>query len=154
EPLLTMRDGCAGFFTDEALAAGKGVVQTELQRRPQQGVQPDDAAELPPLTVEAYGDAQIDALRRGDLAACFGSLFEGITLHPALRLPGGRMKLVDRVLHLDPKGGRYGIGLIRGEADIDLEAWFLTCHFVDDRVMPGTLMYECCLHTLRIYLLR
>ena len=31
EPLLTMRDGCAGFFTEEALAAGKGVVQTELQ---------------------------------------------------------------------------------------------------------------------------
>src|SRR5262249_19627705 len=25
---------------------------------------------------------------------------------------------------------------------------------VDDRVMPGTLMYECCLHTLRIFLMR
>ena len=32
--------------------------------------------------------------------------------------------------------------------------WFLTCHFVDDRVMPGTLMYECCLHTLRIFFMR
>jgi 3-hydroxymyristoyl/3-hydroxydecanoyl-(acyl carrier protein) dehydratase len=154
EPLLTMRDGCAGFFTEEALAAGKGVVQTELQRRPKPGVQPDDAGELPPMSVEAYRDEQIDALRRGDLVACFGSLFKGITLHPDLRLPGGHMKLVDRVLHLDPTGGKYGIGLIRGEADIDPEAWFLTCHFVDDRVMPGTLMYECCLHTLRIYLLR
>ena len=30
----------------------------------------------------------------------------------------------------------------------------MTCHFVDDRVMPGTLMYECCLHTLRIFLAR
>jgi 3-hydroxymyristoyl/3-hydroxydecanoyl-(acyl carrier protein) dehydratase len=30
----------------------------------------------------------------------------------------------------------------------------MVCHFVDDRVMPGTLMYECCLHTLRIFLLR
>src|SRR5262249_29060475 len=89
-----------------------------------------------------------------DLAGCFGPVFEGITLHPNLRLPGGRMKLVDRVLHLDPNGGRYGIGIIRGEADIDPEAWFLTCHFVDDRVMPRTLMYGCCLHTLRIYLLR
>src|ERR1700749_1600105 len=64
------------------------------------------------------------------------------------------MKLVDRVLHLDPAGGKYGVGLIRGEADIDPEAWFLTCHFVDDRVMPGTLMYECCLHALRILLMR
>src|SRR5262249_15140484 len=32
--------------------------------------------------------------------------------------------------------------------------WFMVCHFVDDRVMPGTLMYECCLHTLRIFLMR
>ena len=154
ESLLTMRDGCAGFFTEAALAAGKGIVQTALQRRPQQGVQPDDVAELPSMAVEAYNDEQIDALRRGELAACFGPLFDGVTLHSKLRLPAGRMKLVDRVLHLDPRGGRYGIGIIRGEADIDPEAWFLTCHFVDDRVMPGTLMYECCLHTLRIYLLR
>ena len=38
--------------------------------------------------------------------------------------------------------------------DIHPDDWFLTCHFVDDMVMPGTLMYECCLHTLRIYLMR
>ena len=40
------------------------------------------------------------------------------------------------------------------EADIQPDDWFLTCHFSDDQVMPGTLMYECCLHTLRIFLLR
>ena len=44
--------------------------------------------------------------------------------------------------------------MIRAEADIHPDDWFLTCHFVDDRVMPGTLMYECCMHTLRIFLLR
>ena len=49
EPLLTMTNGVAGFFTAEELAAGKGVVQTELDRRPQPGVQPDDEAELAPL---------------------------------------------------------------------------------------------------------
>src|SRR5262249_9542907 len=50
--------------------------------------------------------------------------------------------------------GRFGMGLIRAEADVDPDDWFLTCHFVDDEVMPGTLMYECCLHTLRIFLMR
>ena len=59
-----------------------------------------------------------------------------------------------RVTEIDPHGGRYGIGSITAEADIRPDDWFLTCHFVDDKVMPGTLMYECCLHTLRIYLLR
>src|SRR5205823_6316744 len=97
---------------------------------------------------------QLDALRAGDLGGCFGGVFADRRLAASLRLPGGRMKLVDRVVELAPDGGRYGLGLIRAEADIRPDAWFLTCHFVDDRVMPGTLMYECCLHTLRIFLLR
>jgi 3-hydroxymyristoyl/3-hydroxydecanoyl-(acyl carrier protein) dehydratase len=154
QPLLTMRNGCAGFFTAAELAAGKGVVQTTLDRRPQAGVQPDDASELPALEPASYDARQVEALRAGDLHACFGPAFAGLTLTPSLRLPGGRLKLVDRVTQLDPQGGRFGMGLIRAEADIDPQAWFLTCHFVDDQVMPGTLMYECCLHTLRIYLLR
>jgi 3-hydroxymyristoyl/3-hydroxydecanoyl-(acyl carrier protein) dehydratase/malonyl CoA-acyl carrier protein transacylase len=154
EPLLTMTDGCAGFFTAQELAAGKGVVQTELARRPRAGGLPEDEEFLPPVGVERYGEAQVDALRRGDLAGCFGDTFAGLSLRAPLPLPGGRMRLVHRVTGIDPKGGRYGIGIIRAEADVHPDDWFLTCHFIDDQVMPGTLMYECCLHTLRIFLTR
>jgi 3-oxoacyl-(acyl-carrier-protein) synthase/3-hydroxymyristoyl/3-hydroxydecanoyl-(acyl carrier protein) dehydratase len=154
EPLLTMTDGCAGFFTPAELSAGKGVVQTALNRQPRPGRRAEGEEDLAPPAVESYADEQIDALRAGDLAAAFGPPFRGLTLTESLRLPGGRMRLVHRVVHLDPQGGRFGIGLIRAEADIHLDDWFLTCHFVDDQVMPGTLMYECCLHTLRIFLLR
>jgi 3-hydroxymyristoyl/3-hydroxydecanoyl-(acyl carrier protein) dehydratase len=149
-----MKDGCAGFFSTEALAAGKGVVQSTLDRRSVQGTLPDDAGDLPPMSIESYSREQVEALRRGDLAACFGPAFAGIRLAEGMRLPPGKMRLVDKVERLDPSGGRFGIGLIRATMDIDPGAWFLTCHFVDDRVMPGTLMYECCLHTLRIFLLR
>ncbi len=154
EPLLTMTDGCAGFFTEEELASGKGVVLTELQRRPRPGVTPDDEGDLPPVDVESYDEPQLDALRRGDLAGCFGPRFAKLPLGRPTRLPGGRMRLVHRVPHLDPKGGRFGVGLIRGEADIRPDDWFLRCHFIDDQVMPGTLMYESCLHTLRVFLMR
>jgi acyl transferase domain-containing protein/3-hydroxymyristoyl/3-hydroxydecanoyl-(acyl carrier protein) dehydratase len=154
DPLLTMREGCAGFFTAVELAAGRGVVQTELDRRPSPRELPADWVEFVPVGVESYDDGQIRALRAGDLAGCFGPQFSGLPLRNPLTLPSGRMTLVDRVAHLDPQGGRFGLGLIRAEADIHPEAWFLTCHFIDDRVMPGTLMYECCLHTLRIFLLR
>jgi acyl transferase domain-containing protein/3-hydroxymyristoyl/3-hydroxydecanoyl-(acyl carrier protein) dehydratase len=153
-PLMSMRDGCAGFFTAQELAAGKGIVPTPFDLAPRAGVRPDDWVELVPMVVESYTAPQIDALRRGELAAAFGPQFAGLSLHDPIRLPGGRMTLVDRVPHVDPAGGRYGLGFIRAEADIDPSAWFMTCHFVDDRVMPGTLMYECCLHTLRIYLMR
>jgi 3-hydroxymyristoyl/3-hydroxydecanoyl-(acyl carrier protein) dehydratase len=154
EPLLTMTDGCAGFFSTADLAAGKGVVQTALQTRPRSGVQAEDAQIRPAVGVETYDERQIDALRNGDLAGCFGPLFAGLELRRPMRLPGGKMRLVHRVTQLDPTGGRFGIGLIRAEADVHPDDWFLTCHFVDDQVMPGTLMYECCLHTLRIFLMR
>jgi acyl transferase domain-containing protein/3-hydroxymyristoyl/3-hydroxydecanoyl-(acyl carrier protein) dehydratase len=154
EPLLSMRDGCAGFFTEAELNAGKGIVQTELDRRPMPGVRPDDWHNLVPMRMEAYDAGQIDALRAGDLAGCFGDAFAHLNVADPLTIPGGQMKLLDRVVQLDPRGGRFGLGLIRAELDIHPDDWFLTCHFIDDQVMPGTLMYECCLHTLRVFLLR
>lgn len=155
EPLMSMSDGCAGFFTEAELAGGKGIVHTELDRRPMPGTRPEEWRPFAPVHgVESYDDAQLDALRRGDLTACFGQTFAGLSLREPMRLPGGRMRLVHRVSHLDPTGGRFGLGLVRGEADVHPDDWYLTCHFVDDQVMPGTLMYECCLHTLRVYLMR
>lgn len=154
EPLLTMRDGCAGFFSPEALAAGQGIVKRPLDLRPLPGKRPDDFRELASMAVESFDDGQVEALRQGDYVAAFGRGFEGLGLADPLALPGGRMSLLHRVPLLDPTGGRFGLGLIRGELDIHPGDWFLTCHFIDDQVMPGTLMYECCLHTLRVFLLR
>ena len=154
QPLLTMTEGCAGFFTPQDLAAGKGVVRTALQLKPTPGKCPADWEDFVPMAVESYSAEQLDALREGDLVKCFGGQFAGLKLAKPVTLPGGRMRLVHRIERLEPSGGRFGLGLIRGEADIHPSDWFLTCHFVDDRVMPGTLMYECCLHTLRVHLLR
>lgn len=154
QPLLTMTEGCAGFFTQAELDAGKGIVQTELEKRPQAGKLPNNWQPPVPMGVESYNDQQLNALHDGNLGKCFGGEFSNLSLNRAVGLPGGRMTLVHRILNLDPGAGRFGIGQITGEADIHPDDWFLTCHFSDDQVMPGTLMYECCLHTLRVYLLR
>lgn len=153
-PLLSMRDGCAGFFTQDELAAGRGVVQRAMDsdRRPGKRA-PGEEALVNQMSL-SLADDQVDALRAGELEAAFGAAFAGKSLAPGLRLPDGRLRLVHRVPTLDPGGGRFGIGLVRAEADVHPDDWFLTCHFVDDPVMPGTLMYECCLHTARIFLLR
>jgi len=153
-PLMSMRNGCAGFFTEQELAAGQGVVTPAIDSAPARGALPPDWAPFVAMGPEAYDARQLEALRAGDLAGCFGAQFAGLPLRDPLRIPGGKMQLVDRVTALEPEGGRFGIGFIRAEADIQPDDWFLTCHFVDDRVMPGTLMFECCLHTLRVLLLR
>ncbi len=161
-PLLTMRGGRAGFFTLEEVHASRGIVLTDAQRGPQ----PDEplrfaeaarfgAGDLAPVAgVESYDAAALEALRRGELRGCFGAAFADLALRDVVGLPGGRMRLIDRVVELDPTGGRYGRGLVRAEWDVHADDWFLTCHFVDDMTMPGTLMYECCMHALRVLLLR
>ncbi len=153
-PFLTMTEGCAGFFSAAELSGGRGIVRTAMDLEPRPGKRPADWEELVAVGVESYSAEQLDALRVGDLATCFGPEFSGLNLQHPITLPAGQMKLVHRIPRLDPTGGRFGLGWVRGEADIHPDDWFLTCHFVDDRVMPGTLMFECCLHTLRVLLLR
>ncbi|MDD2804879.1 MAG: beta-ketoacyl synthase N-terminal-like domain-containing protein [Elusimicrobiales bacterium] len=156
QPLLSMKKGCAGFFTQEELSKGKGVVLTAEEQAPAPGKAPAGWKPPAPFTAEkeTYSDAQLEALRRGDYPGCFGPAFANLPLSKPVGLPSGKMRLVDRILELSPRGGRYGLGLVQGEMDIHPDDWHLVCHFSDDHVMPGTLMYECCLHTFRVLLLR
>ncbi|MBF0226301.1 MAG: type I polyketide synthase [Desulfobacterales bacterium] len=152
--VISMRNGCAGFFTDEDIKKSGGIILTPEEQMPKKGIKPSDWKELVPFYTESYNENSVKAIREGNLEKAFGSLFHGVTLSESLRLPSGRMELIHRILKLDPNGGRYSLGIIQAEADIHADDWFLTCHFVDDMVMPGTLMYQCCEHTLRVFILR
>ncbi len=154
QAFITMRNGCAGFFTQAELDAGRGIVRSSLETRRLVGKRADDWQNPVTMVRESFDDQQLNALRAGDLAGCFGGDFVALALNKPVGLPGDKMTLVHRILSLEPDGGRFGLGMITGEADIHADDWFLSCHFIDDQVMPGTLMYECCLHTLRVYLLR
>ena len=154
QPVVTMEEGCAGFFTEQETAESGGIVLAADEQAPTPGRRADTWHDLVQMGVESYDARQLDALRAGDLAGCFGPVFDRLGLSDPVRLPGGRMRLFDRVVELNPTGGRFGLGLVRAEADIRGDEWFLRCHFVDDMVMPGTLMYECCVHTLRVLLMR
>ncbi|GAB4272898.1 MAG: hypothetical protein Kow0029_12080 [Candidatus Rifleibacteriota bacterium] len=151
--LITMRNGCAGFFTDQQLADGKGIVLTAEDVKPDPRQDLPGRENLPLMQTESFGDQKLDALRRGDLAAAFGGEFVGINVRPQT-LPDGRMKMIDRITEISPRGGRFGLGQIKAEIDIPENAWFLTQHFCDDQVMPGTLMYESCMQSLRVFLMR
>ncbi len=152
QPLMTMRDGCAGFFSEAELAAGKGVVDGGLMAQRPRSALAERPTFAPTVSRTLDGD-QLEALRAGDLVTAFGEAFAGLPVARPRTLPASPMNLVHRITRLDPGGGDFGLGVVEGEADIHPGDWFITCHFVDDPVMPGTLMYECCLHTLRVFLL-
>lgn len=147
--LLSMHDGCAGFFTAAQLAAGQGIVPSPVPATSRSATL-DPAAVWRHPSRRALDSAQLVALRQGDLER---SLDLRVSVAHPLTLPGDALALLDRVTAIEPNGGPWGGGRITGEYDLSADDWFLRCHFVDDPVMPGTLMYECCLHTLRVLLL-
>lgn len=151
--LITMRNGCAGFFTDQQLADGKGIVLTEddIKADPRPNLIGREL--LPTMRVESFNDQALEAIRHGDLATAFGSQFNGINIKPQT-IPSGKMRMIDRITEINPTGGRFGLGQIKAEIDIPHNAWFLTQHFSDDQVMPGTMMYESCMQSMRVFLLR
>ena len=55
------------------------------------------------------------------------------------KLPLPPMLMMDRILQISKKGGKYGNGYIKAELDIDKDQWFFKCHFKNDPVMPGCL---------------
>ena len=154
QPFLSMRDGCAGFFTPDELAAGRGIIPHKIDLRSSGGRTPERIPDLVPAFSTRLEPAGLEALRCGDLSVAFGPPFDRPTLDDPLPLPGGRMSLLHRVVSSSAAEGSSRLGLICAEAEIHPDDWFLVCHFVDDRVMPGTLMYESCLQALRILLMR
>jgi len=99
QPVLTMTQGCAGFFTQQELDAGKGIVLTNIEKQQQQGIFTNDWKPLVTMEVESYNDEQLNVLRQGNLAACFGEPFKNIELRKPVSLPSGRMTLVHRILN-------------------------------------------------------
>jgi acyl transferase domain-containing protein/3-hydroxymyristoyl/3-hydroxydecanoyl-(acyl carrier protein) dehydratase len=149
--LISMTDGCAGFFTEQEVEESGGIILKPEDLKQVTASTDYKFSALATVKKTQLSDENVDALREGNLGKAFGDDFQNIKLGKNLRLPGKRMHLIDRILKFDPEGGKFGLGSITAEADINGNEWFLKCHFIDDMVMPGTLMYECCAHALRVF---
>ena len=150
-PQLTVRQGQAGFFTDEELADSAGC----LWDASEQEIVPEPRLAPPAVTCtkSRFDRPDLEAFARGDAYACFGKGFELAKTHTrSPRLQDGRMLLQDRVTDLDPAGGPWGRGYLRAELDVRPDLWFFDGHFKNDPCMPGTLMFEGCLQAMAFYL--
>jgi 3-hydroxyacyl-[acyl-carrier protein] dehydratase/trans-2-decenoyl-[acyl-carrier protein] isomerase len=77
---------------------------------------------------ESYSYEELLACSRGEL---FGP--------GNAQLPAPQMLMLDRIVHINEKGGTYNRGQIIAELDIKPDLWFFACHFPGDPVMPGCL---------------
>jgi acyl transferase domain-containing protein/3-hydroxymyristoyl/3-hydroxydecanoyl-(acyl carrier protein) dehydratase len=148
---MTVRNGQAGFFTDEELRTSAGVLW-----RPETAEYSKQARVAPPRLKprSSYAQDQIVALSEGRVFDCFGPGFE-ITeaqVRPP-KIQGGRMRLFDEVLELDPTGGPWKRGYMKARARVTPDHWTMQGHFKNDPCMPGTLMCEAGFQCMSFYLI-
>ncbi|HEX5198804.1 MAG TPA: hypothetical protein VFW27_02590, partial [Actinoplanes sp.] len=138
--LLTVRNGQAGFFTDEELGRSGGVLWDAPTGGAHEGV-----PENPPV---AFDLDALSAFADGRPDECFGPEWAATRAHVRTpRLGSGRLRLLDEVPAFDP-----GRGYLRAETTVRPDDWFFDGHFHNDPCMPGTLMSEACFQAVSFYL--
>ena len=68
------------------------------------------------------------------------------------RLAQPMLLMIDRATHV-ASAGRAGLGVLRGEKDVDVNEWFFKAHFFQDPVQPGSLGVEALLQLLQFFML-
>lgn len=68
--------------------------------------------------------------------------------------PGGLLDMLDRISGFWPDDGRAGLGVLRGEKEVDPREWFFKTHFYRDPVMPGSLGIHCAVQLVEFFLQR
>ncbi len=149
---LSVRNGQAGFFSDEELAESEGVLW-DAATAAAPALRGTHGAPRVPLASQAFSVEAVRAFAEGRIADCFGSAFRRTRAHTRTpRIPAGRMQLIDEVTQFDPAGGPWRRGYLRTVKRITPDLWFFAGHFKNDPCMPGTLMLEGAVQSLAFYL--
>ena len=151
--VLIMRNGCAGFFTDEELHDGKGVILTDSDKAQLTQAKKSVFTPLMQRHRDTYHFADMMKLVNGDLAGCFGQGYDQQGRNPSLKFSSAKFLMIERITKMNSTGGHWGLGLIEGQKDLAPEHWYFPCHFKDDQVMAGSLMSEGCGQMAMFYML-
>ncbi len=152
--VLKMDGGCAGFFNDQQLQEGNGVVYSEKEIHAKANAERKYFSPMLKTDKTSFSKEDLRHLINGDIDKCFGNeSYYPNGKNPSLRLPPEKMLMLDRITSVDLKGGAYGLGLIIAEKDLAPDDWYFPCHFRDDEVLAGSLQAEGGGNLLRFYMM-
>lgn len=152
--VLIMRNGCAGFFTDEELADGKGVIHNDKDKAQLANAKKSYFEPLMHNNQATFDYAEMMKLVNGDVAGCFGDNYDQGGRNPSLKFSSEKFLMIERITKIDTHGGHWGLGLLEGQKDLDPDHWYFPCHFKDDQVMAGSLMSEGCGQMAMFFMLK
>ncbi|WP_394147511.1 beta-ketoacyl synthase N-terminal-like domain-containing protein [Shewanella atlantica] len=150
--ILKMDGGCAGFFTDEELADGKGVIRTEDEIKARSLAVKKSFNPLLDCPKTSFNYGEIHKLLSADIEGCFGPSHAG-PAQPSLCFASEKFLMIEQVSKVERNGGTWGLGLIEGHKQLEPDHWYFPCHFKGDQVMAGSLMAEGCGQLLQFFML-
>ena len=151
--VMRMDGGCAGFFTDEELAEGHGVIRTQKELEARRQATKLYFEPLLSCTKTQFRREELLALSTGHPEVCFGPHYAQPGQNPSLKTAPEQFLMHDRITHVDRNGGDWGCGLVLSEKDLAPDHWYFPCHFKDDPVMAGSLMAEGCVQLMQFFML-
>ncbi|MCW8929909.1 MAG: beta-ketoacyl synthase N-terminal-like domain-containing protein [Gammaproteobacteria bacterium] len=152
--ILKMDNGCAGFFSDEELAVGKGVIRTKDEIEMRSKVIKSSFAPILQCQKTSFDEKDMFSLMEGDLASCYANpAYDKQGKNPSLHFPLEKILMLDRITSVDRTGGLWGLGQIEAEKELSPDEWYFTSHFRDDPVLAGSLMSEGCVQLLQFFML-
>ncbi|HEX6428995.1 MAG TPA: beta-ketoacyl synthase N-terminal-like domain-containing protein, partial [Niastella sp.] len=140
--VLKMTNGCAGFFSDEELKQGQGVVKTKKELELRSSINKRRFVPIKNTSKTFFTRQDLLHLINGKPELCFGKSYHHQWRNRSLRLPSEQLLMLDRVTEVNPEGGPWGLGLIIAEKDLRPNDWYFPCHFKDDEVLAGSLQAE------------
>lgn len=144
---LRLEEGCAGFFSEQELTSSMGVVL-----RDQLKVKAELCKPMLRHTLRSLDRPALEALSDGRIADVFGPRYQHPESGRSVRLPPRQLLMLDRVLDIGSLDAD-GVYRIVAEKDLQPDAWYFTAHFVDDPVMPGSLVAEGATQLLKLDLI-
>ncbi|MBN8616319.1 MAG: polyketide synthase dehydratase domain-containing protein [Deltaproteobacteria bacterium] len=151
KPLLTVRNGQAGFFTTGELDESAGILWKPETQEIVASPRLDGPAAI--TDKRAFSFEDLTAFSEGRVVDCFGPAFTPTLAHVRTpRIAGERMLFLHRIDSFEPNGGPWKRGYLKATQDITEDDWFFPGHFHNDPCMPGTLMFEGCLQAMAFYL--
>ncbi len=151
--VLRMDNGCAGFFSDNDLAQGKGVIHTVKEQEVKKKGEKLHFPQLLNCKKSSFTRSELLEISAGNPVGCFGEEFNQHGKNPSLKNAPDQFLMSDRILSVETNGGSFGIGYIIAEKDLAPNDWYFPCHFKDDSVMAGSLMAEGCVQILQFFML-
>jgi 3-oxoacyl-(acyl-carrier-protein) synthase/3-hydroxymyristoyl/3-hydroxydecanoyl-(acyl carrier protein) dehydratase len=149
DTMLLKTDAIGGFFTEEDLKGSKGLISPKIKLGNQMSSKSYKVKKL--RDKRTYNQTEMEHFFNGELRECFEDS-EMSALNPQLYIRK-EVRMLDAVNDISCTGGKYGLGYIKGEKNIDESHWAFQAHFKNDPVFPGTLILNGANELLMFYVM-